>query len=102
MKHVELMTARDIIPVKVVELVVTSMEVVNRATADRYSIERYTKVYFMYKTQNLTKEHLISGWLRQIITIIGIIFIFLFLYSSASDIPELNPSGLLPYVMPSM
>ena len=42
MKHVELMTARDIIPVKVVELVVTSMEVVNRATADRYSIERYT------------------------------------------------------------
>ena len=37
----ELMTERCIIPVRVIELTVDSMEVVTRATADRYSPDRY-------------------------------------------------------------
>ncbi len=41
MRQVELMTERSIIPVRVVELVVDSMEVVTRATYDRYSSDRY-------------------------------------------------------------
>ena len=41
MRQVELMTERCIIPVRVIELTVDSMEVVTRATADRYSPDRY-------------------------------------------------------------
>ncbi len=40
-KQVDLMTERCIIPVRVLELTVDSMEVVTRATADRYSPDRY-------------------------------------------------------------
>ena len=61
MKHVELMTARDIIPVKVVELVVTSMEVVNRATADRYSIERYDYYISYHKLYTRPRNITITG-----------------------------------------
>ena len=39
-KQVELMTKRAIIPVRVIELTMDSMEVVTRATIDRYSDDK--------------------------------------------------------------
>ena len=40
-KQVDLMTKRSIIPVRVIELTLDSLEVVTRATMDRYSEDKY-------------------------------------------------------------
>ena len=45
-EQVDLMTKRSIIPVRVVELMVDSKEVMSRAWKDRYSPDRYVYVNY--------------------------------------------------------